>query len=890
MELEMADRSALRSLVDSLADGNDEVDWDVLEAQVDDRDRMLIQQLRVLAQVAEVHRSQASDVAAPEPEPKKVVSHVGHGGRANPHARAFQAGPRVAKGADPRRDPALLATSPIGPVRRWGVLNLLDKVGEGSFGEVYRALDTELHRQVAVKLLHVGESPARQTSQILREARALARVRHANVVIVHGAETHQERIGMWMEFIEGSTLEKLLKTHGPFAASEAARMGQDLCRALAAVHATGLIHRDIKAQNVMRETGGRVVLMDFGAGTWRDSGSRGVSRLTGTPLYLAPELLDGGQATVRSDIYSLGVLLYHLVTNDFPVKGTSLDGLRAAQLAGERTRLDDARQDLPDGFVETVERAIDPDPARRFASAGEMLAALRREQATRVAERRTFRGLLQWVGAHVFEVAAVALVTTLVALALWRTIAQVSVSTAAPIQSIAVVLGDTSNRDSRVLAAGFAEGLTAALSKIEALKVAQWSTTADFAGRSARDASASLRVDAIVQLDVDERASAGSGRAIDVRARILRAGVDEVGVESVSGSIAEAAPLQASLAMAVAKRAAVPLSTQDTARLRRGARPTNPEAYIEYVKGVQRSLRRDEGGLRDAVAHYERAIQLDPELAVAHAALSESYSLLRGNFGAYPAQLAADAAIGAASKAIALDNTLVDGWVSLGFAKFYLHWDWAGAEEAFRKAIALNPAHAVARHYYGNFLNAMGRQEEGLQQRLLARERDPNSLVFTRGVAWNYFYMERYADAARELEAIVAVDPNNAAVNSLLARAYYGLGRYDEGIALMRQLVATQGYVSYIEKLAFGLAASGQHAEARALLRRMEGISNTTYIKPYDVALVYVQLGEADTAMTLLERAFDVRDSTIVSLGVDPRLDALRGHPRFDRLRARMGY
>jgi len=228
--------------------------------------------------------------------------------------------------------------------------------------------------------------------------------------------------------------------------------------------------------------------------------------------------------------------------------------------------------------------------------------------------------------------------------------------------------------------------------------------------------------------------------------------------------------------------------------------------------------------------------------------------------------------------------------VSLGFARFYLHWDWAGAERAFRKAIELNPAHAMARHYYGNFLNAMGRQDEGLRERQLARARDPNSLVFARGVAWNYFYMRRYAETARELEAIVAVDPDNASVNSLLARAYYALDRHDEGIALLERLVTTQGYVSYVEKLAFGLASAGREAEARVLLRRMADLPRTTHIKPYDVALVHVQLGEHDTALALLEKAYDDRDSTIVSLKVDPRLDALRGQPRFEQIRARMGY
>ena len=765
-------------------------------------------------------------------------------------------------------------------------------MGEGSFGEVYRAFDTGLHREVALKLLHEGQSPARQSARVLKEARLLARLRHPNVVIVHGAEQHDNRVGLWMEFIHGSTLEKLLKVHGPFAAGEAARIGQELCHALAAVHAAGLVHRDIKAQNVIRETGGRVVLMDFGAGEWRDRAARGPSRLTGTPLYLAPEVLDGGRATARSDIYSLGVLLYHLVTNAFPVTGASLDDLRHAQREGKRTPLDDARHDLPDDFVRTIERAIDPDPSRRFSSAGAMLSALRPDYRGRSAgwtDRiqgwvRTLR-----TNRRAQAIAASMLVVSILGgVMLFRSLPRATAPI--PVRSIAVLLDGAPARESAVVAAGFAEGLTAALAKIETLNVAQWSTTASFSGQGPEAASAALGVDAIVALQVIVKPPPAGSQAIDVRARILRRNSRAAAVETISGSLSQVAPLQASLALAIARQSNVTVSSRDLNRLQRGARPINPDAYIEYVQGIQRSLRRDESGLRTAVGHYERAIRLDPQMAAAHAARSEAYSLLRGNFGAFPAQLAADAAVGAAMNALELDDTLVDGWVSLGFARFYLHWDWPGAEQAFRKAIELNPAHATARHYYGNFLNAMGRQDEGLQQRQLARDRDPNSLVFMRGVAWNYFYMRRYAEAARELEAIAAVDRDNASVNSLLARAYYALGRHDEGIALLQRVIATQGPTSYIEKLAFGFAAAGREAEARALLRRMTEMSRTTYIKPYDVALVHAQLGERDAALSLLEEAYDRRDSTIVSLKVDPRLDPVRGDPRFERLQARMGY
>ena len=262
---------------------------------------------------------------------------------------------------------------------RWGSLVVRERVGAGVFGEVYRAYDEQLQREVALKLLRVGSrSSDRLAAKVLNEGRLLARLRHPNVVLVHGVEARGDRVGLWMEFVRGCTLEQLLDRQGLFGAREAALIGQDLCRALAAVHAAGLVHRDVKAQNVMREEGGRVVLMDFGTGVpvREDESGRGAPA-AGTPLYLAPELLDGGEATASSDLYSLGVLLYHLVTGGYPVVAASLGELKDAHQRGRR-RLHDARPDLPDAFVQAIDRALAPNPAERHASAGAMQEALTR--------------------------------------------------------------------------------------------------------------------------------------------------------------------------------------------------------------------------------------------------------------------------------------------------------------------------------------------------------------------------------------------------------------------------------------------------------------------------------------------------------------------------------
>lgn len=252
----------------------------------------------------------------------------------------------------------------------WGPLTVLERVGEGTYGQVYRAWDPRLDREVALKLLRpTASSVGTELPVFIEEGRLLARVRHPNVVAVYGADRIGGRAGIWMEFVDGRTLEQVVRDHGPLSAHEAAVIGIEILRGLSAVHRAGLLHRDIKAQNVMREAGGRVVLMDFGAG--QHSAEARLDSLAGTPLYVAPEVLEGGAASMRSDLYSVGVLLYRLVANDFPFPGASLDAVRAAHRSGQSFLLRDRRPNLPVGFIQVVERAIDRDPDRRPRTAGE---------------------------------------------------------------------------------------------------------------------------------------------------------------------------------------------------------------------------------------------------------------------------------------------------------------------------------------------------------------------------------------------------------------------------------------------------------------------------------------------------------------------------------------
>jgi len=275
-------------------------------------------------------------------------------------------------------DPTASMTADVGQpaasiVGTWGPLRLIQRVGQGSFGEVYRAFDTTLEREVALKLLLPrGVDKETEAKALLREARALARVRHPNVVPVYGVDTHDGRVGFWSDFVHGKTLSALLAAEGPFGAREAALIGVDVCKAVGAVHAAGLLHRDIKAANVMREAGGRILLMDFGLTHDHDA----TQYLSGTPVYMAPELLAGAPASIASDIYALGVLLFHLLTGKYPIDGSSISEIKSSHESGRRQTLLDVRPDLPEQLARVVELAANPEPSKRYRSTGQMISTL----------------------------------------------------------------------------------------------------------------------------------------------------------------------------------------------------------------------------------------------------------------------------------------------------------------------------------------------------------------------------------------------------------------------------------------------------------------------------------------------------------------------------------
>jgi TolB-like protein/cytochrome c-type biogenesis protein CcmH/NrfG len=743
---------------------------------------------------------------------------------------------------------------------RWGHLQVFERIGHGAFGDVHRAWDPRLDREVALKLLRsdvlVDDGPG---SAVIEEGRLLARVRHPNVVTIYGAEPIDGRIGLWMEFVKGRTLEETLGSGRTFTPAEVTRLGVDLCAAVTAVHAAGLVHRDIKAQNVMLDDGGRLVLMDFGAGQADDSTGRAIA---GTPLYLAPEVLSGRAATRRSDVYSIGVVLFRLLTGSYPVFGGDLADLRRAHATGEGAdaRLD--RAGIPVRLRRVLGRAIDPDPDRRYAGAdtfGAALAALERAPTI----KRVAYG-------------AVAAAALLAALGIgWNPGlremlmgAPATPAHAAKPPTIAVLpfvnaSSDPGNDD-------FIDGLTSEvirnLAVIDGLQVRSQTSSFFFKDRprDMRQVAKQLQVAFVVEAYVQR-----VGNQLRISAQLVRV-PDDVPVWSnrFDRTLDDVFAIQDEISLAIVNQLRLTLG--------RGQRryETGLAAYDLYLRGRALVARRGTESAEQAARLFEQVIAVDREFAPAHAGLADAYAAMAWAIEAPETALAGMRP--AAVKALQLDPELAEAHAAMGLT-YAREFDWENATSSFERAISLNPNLSQIRTSYASTLRWQGRAAKALDILAVAIEMDPLSLAVKREVALAQFVGGRYEEAIVILRQVVAADPDFTYAANLLARALTFAGRPEEAIALWESRPQPTNWERWLMPAYVKL---GRRADVERLLL-------TRNAHPYRQALNYAALGDKERTFEALSRAAVAAPLRTAAALAYPEMSLLRGDPRLDQLRQR---
>jgi eukaryotic-like serine/threonine-protein kinase len=768
---------------------------------------------------------------------------------------------------------------------RLGPYEILAPLDAGGMGEVYRARDTRLEREVAIKVLPgpFTHDPERR-SRFEREAKAVAALSHPNILAIHDYGTGEGLSYAVMELLEGETLRRRL-AHGSFPWRKAVEIGAAIADGLAAAHAKGIIHRDLKPANIFLTSDGRVKILDFGlarveapapptAGTATYHPDRtDPGTVMGTAGYMPPEQVRGQPADARSDLFALGCVLYEMVTGRRAFARETNAETMTAILHDEPPELTDSGKKVPPELERIIRHCLEKSPDERFESARDLafnLRAVASDSGFSTAGARKGTRSRRRVAA---ATAVILLAGLLAAVVYWRT------RSPQAIDSIAVLplVNSGGEPDVDALADGLTESLINSLSQLRDLRVLARSTVFKYKGREVDplQAGRELGVRAVLTGRVARRRD-----TLDVQAELVDVDTGaQLWGDRYPRRFADVVLVQEEIARQITANLHLRLTGAEHERLSK-RHTANAEAFRLYWLGRYHWNKRNHDGLKSAIKWFGEATAADPAYALAYAGLADAYMLLAA-YNYMPPKDAVPPARFAVQKALDLDPALGEAYTSRGWIKYIFAWDWAGAESDFRQALALSPGYATGHHWLADFLTAMGRFDEAGAEIRRARELDPLSGIINRDVAWPHYFARRYDEAIAQLHTVLQMDSNFSPAYSLLGRAYEQKGEHDKAVAALQKAVTlSQENPATRLMLAHAYAVAGKPDEARGTLQELHGQSGPTYLSSYAVATVHLALGETDQALALLRRASEERSSDLVYLKVDPKVDPLRSHPR----------
>lgn len=774
---------------------------------------------------------------------------------------------------------------------------ILEKVGEGGMGVVYRARDETLDRDVALKVLPAGalaDQIARK--RFRKEALALSRLNHPNIATVHAFDTQGGMDFLVMEFIPGVSLDEKLAS-GALPEKEVVRLGAQLAQGLAAAHAQEVIHRDLKPGNLRLTPDGRLKILDFGLAQWLPRASASartdVASKTesgaGTLPYMSPEQLKEETVDERTDIYTAGAVLYEMTTGRRAFPGKSPALLTEAIL--HQTPVAPSKLDprVSPALESVIVKALDKHPGRRYQSARELQVDLERFGAM-----QPLRAPRRWGWFHdvrALPLAGGVILVVLFALAVlnrrgaWERLT--SGMGSGRLDSIAVLPLDNLSGDpeQEYLADGITDGLITNLAQIGSLRVISRTSVMQYKGarKPLPKIARELNVEAIV-----EGTARRSGDRIRISAQLIEAATDRhVWARSYERGVQGLNILESEIAQAISEALRVELTPDEKTRLAK-ARPVNPEAQEAYLKGRYFRSKSSEEGHKKAIQYFEQAIATDPDWAPPYAGLGDAYvSLQHDEF--LPSAEAFPKATVALRKALELDESLAEAHYSLGY-QMYDAWDWSGAERELKRAIELNPNYSRAWRAYATWLDIMGRHAEALDAVKQALAVDPVPVYPMVVSAYIHYTAHQYDKAIELLQEALEMDPRYPDTHKGLAWCYAQKGRFDEAIAEARKAITLSGgSTESLATLGDVYAQAGMRIEARNVLEELEKLSKRKYVSSVGVALIYADLGDKDRAFASLEEAYRQRDGWLGDLKLLPNLDSLRSDPRFADLVRRVG-
>jgi serine/threonine protein kinase/Tfp pilus assembly protein PilF len=764
-------------------------------------------------------------------------------------------------------------STPVG--QSLGHYRILEKIGEGGMGSVYRAHDEKLDRDVAIKVLP-PESLRKQTSlkRLQNEATALARLNHPNICTIFDVDEQDGQLFFVMELLEGDTLQERIGGR-PMRLDELLELGIQIADALQTAHAQGVVHRDIKPSNVFVLRRGQAKVLDFGLAKFTARGGHSsavtVERLTrdrapiGTLAYLPPEQARGEEVDERADLFAFGLLLYEMTTGRPAFFGTTSAVVIDAILNKEPIPPSRLNPALPNELEQILRKALEKDRELRYQSAADMRADLKR------LKRDLDAGKLQ-----------------VSKLSGSRDAGRRSVSR---IKAIAVLPLANLSRDPEqdYFVDGMTEALITDLAQIGSLRVISRTSVMRYKGsdKTLAEIASELNVDGFVEGSVLR-----AGDRVRITAQLVHAANDQhLWAKSYERELSDVLSLQGEVARAIAEEVEAKLTPQERARLAR-VRQVNPAAHEAYLKGRFYWARATEDAVRKSIEYFEESVKKDPSYAVAYAGLADAYNQLANPIlEIAPQTLVIPKVKAAATKALELDDSLAEAHISIGRIQFYYDWDWTGAEKSFRRAIELNSNYPFAHYMYGLLLSAVGRHAEAAREVKTALESDPVALLVNGVAGLIYCFAGRFEAAEEQLRKTLQLDPNFMFAHWVLGGlCLTSMGRYDDAIEELQKAIALSENIAHPRGLlGYTYAKVGRKEDALRVLAELEAMGRQRYVAPVSRVFVYAGLGD-DRLFDALEEAYQQRSSSLVWSMVFPHWDELRAHPRFRDLLRRMNF
>ncbi|MCI0602953.1 protein kinase [bacterium] len=774
------------------------------------------------------------------------------------------------------------------PGTRLGPYKILSQLGSGGMGDVYRARDVRLERDVAVKVL--TDKLANDPDAILRferEAKAIAALSHPNILAIHDFDRDQDLYYVVTEFLEGEPLRKKI---GSLSWRRSVEYGLEIAKGLAAAHSKGVVHRDLKPENIFITTDGRVKILDFGLAQIRPPKNPAAvgdsvpdpteEHVLGTVGYMSPEQIRSQTVDGRTDIFSLGCVLYEMVSGKKPFEAETIYETVSRVLREDPPELSEMGKRIPIELQRLILHCLEKNPEERFQSAHDAAYNLKTVMNLADTLQTALPGLFELkLSRNRFFWFAIVIVLLLVSAGLYW----ISFGTGR-VRSLAVIPLSNMTQDSsfEYLGEGISESVTNRLSELPSLRVMAPSTVNRF--RTMDDPveiGKQLKVDAVLAGNILKQ-----GDHIIVRVNLVDAR-DGTGIwgEQFTRKNLEFLSLQNDIAREIARALDLQLSG-DQEKLLNKAQTANQDAYRSYLLGRYFWNRRTADDLRLAKQHFQEAIHMDPLYAMAYAGLADCYAMI-GSYDLVEPRDAYARARAAAEQALDIDEQLAEAHNSLAHISMY-YWDWPKAEREFKRAIDLKPNYAIAHQWYANYLAITGRTKEAIDEARLALELDPLSLSVTVVLGRQYYIARQFDSALNFFQKALEVDPQYGPAYAALGQVYVQMRRYDQGIAAIQKSIQLSPQTTdYQAILAYAYAVSGKKEAAELLLKDLQG--QDQYVSPVYIAMIYTGLSDKDKAFEWLQKAHQEHSEYLSFVKVEPEFEPLRTDTRYMALIRSLG-